>query len=293
MTELASRAHMRQQPEVKPVAKVEAIMEPKVERVETVRESAYESVGVKDIAWDSYYDFINAFSLQSQMGALRCITEPAPDASKTHTVINMRVVERQPYIDDFADMMRNEDFDNHTRLEQYQSPVNPSSRIDWFAATMLATMIENGRIGLKVGATGNREIYINRARTGNIFFRVWGGRTTLLIAIAQWFLLDQVWDAAMTQVSTQQHYDVYMNLVGVVFCAVAVAYHSIHWRFYKRYSFPFANLLIDGVKSRTAPNSTDVSWAVGRVAVHAINLACFSGLLVYLGVGFLKNVGWL
>lgn len=283
MTELASRAHMRQQPEVKAVAKTEAVIEPKVERLETERVSACDAIGVKDIVWDSYPDFINTFGLQNQMRALPWLDEPAPDTSKKHAVINMRVVDRHPFIDDFADMMRNEDFDNHTRLENYRTPINPNAAIDWFAASALATMIENGRIGLKVGATGIRELYINRARTGNIFFRVWGGRVTFLILLAQLFIVDAIFkefslDAALT----------YAN----IFCFISACYHLVHWRFYKRYSFAIGNVLVDGEKARKAPNITDVRFAISRVAIHPIGFSIFTSFFFYNSIRQLAYLGW-
>lgn len=283
MTDLASRAHMRQQPVVKAMAKSEAVMEPKVERVETERESAYESVGVKDIVWESYPDFINTFGLQSQMGALRAVVEPAPDTSNKHAVINMRIVDRQPFIDDFADMMRKEDFDNHTRLEQYQTPINPCARVDWFVASMLATMIDNGRIGLKVGATGIRELYIGRARTGNIFFRVWGGRVTFLILLAQLFVFNELFKFGRFDTGL---------LLANIFCFVVAIYHLVHWRFYKRYSFAIGNILVDGEKARKAPNLTDIKLAISRVAIHPIGFSMFVSIFFYNTIRQLSYIGW-
>lgn len=57
--------------------------------------------------------------------------EPAPDTSKTTAIIAGKEVKRQPYIDDFAGMMRSEDVDNHTRLERYINPLGPNSGMDW------------------------------------------------------------------------------------------------------------------------------------------------------------------
>lgn len=91
------------------------------------RLTAANVIGVQEIVWDSYYDMLGHFVQQWQTGGLPTVREPAPDASKTTAIIAGKEVKRQPYIDDFADMMRSEDVDNHTRLERYINPLGPNS----------------------------------------------------------------------------------------------------------------------------------------------------------------------
>lgn len=290
MTELASRAHMRQQPEVKPVAKVEAVMEPKVERVETVRESAYESVGVKDIVWESYYDLMTHFNSLWASRAIRSVETPLTEDGNIHAIVNGQIVERQPYIDSFAEMMRKEDFDNHTRLERYVNPLGPVGGLNWFKATVLGSMIENGKIGVKETVLGNRGVYMYRARTGNPFFRIWGGRTTLLIAVAQWLIFMAMFESfGVAGFGVENSSGWFIT----IFMFSAYLYNLVHWRFMKRYSFVISTTVVDGWKSRNFHAVEDVRWGLIRPAVYAINLSLLSTFMIVTTLIGLKNIGWL
>lgn len=287
MSELASRAHMRQQPTVQPV----------VERIQVEQPTVANVIGVQDIVWDSYYDLKDHFVQQFQTGSLPTVSEPDSDPSNTTAIIAGKEVNRQPYIDDFADMMRREDCDNHTRLERYINPIGPAGGLDWFKAAMLAAMIESGRIGVKEDVFGNRAVYAYRARTGNPFFRIFGGRVSVLIAVAQWilaigviFAIDDIRKVLFGETAQNPAvgFAIILSVVVVLF-----VYNLVHWRFHKRYAFILNSTLVDGWKARNAPSANDNKWACGRMAAHAINLAicttAVSGFSLYLA----KSLGWL
>lgn len=285
MTEVVDRSHMRQQPTVQPV----------VEPIQVEQSDVDSVIGVKDIVWNGYREMLPHFIEQFRTGALPWRSEPEPDPSVKTAIIAGREVKRQPYIDDFADMMRREDFDNHTRLERYTNPLGPNGGLDWFVATMLAVMIENGRIGLKKNSFGYRNIYINRARTGNPFFRIFGGRLTLLIAIAQWFFIMggifyfRDFFGSYEAINNKDAY----SMAGAIIClGLCFIYNFIHWRFYKRYAFVMNKTLVDGWKARNLANDFDGRWSVGRMAVHGVNLGLLTTSLIIAFLLLFKNMGW-
>jgi hypothetical protein len=293
MSDVVDRSHMRGE-EPKPV-KVEV---PRVKKVQRQRESAnYASdvIGVNDIVWDSFSDFQGSWAGQSSMGALSSAPEPHSVAGNDTAVIAGKTVKRMPPIDDFADMMRVEDKENHKKLERYTNPLGLVGALDWFRATLLAVMIENGRVGIKDSLFGYRAVYMYRSMTGNPFFRIFGGRMTLLIAAAQWLLIwlgpvvfDEIFYKLEIEPSVGLLYLFMASLIGVLY-----VYNLIHWRFAKRYSFVIGRTVVDGWKARAFPSATDVRWACGRTAIYAVNLsACTCWLLVSV-VLFLGEVGWL
>lgn len=268
MTELVSRAHM-QGPVVELADKSE-------------RKSASETVEGQEIVWQSYRDLDAHFIALYRNGGLPFLAEPQVNKEKKTAIVNGKEVKRQPYVDDFADMMRVENKDNHQRLERYVNPLGPAGGLDWFRATALAVMIENGRVGLKKSMSGKRAVYISRSRTGNPFFRVWSGRATLLIFLAQIGLLfGYLWYVRPD--------DVYSVAPIGVAITVFYLYNLIHWRFHKRYAFVLGGTLIEGFTS----GSTDPWWAMGRLAVHAVSVAVSTAAFFSGAILAAKYFGWL
>lgn len=269
------RAHMRQPQTLGPV----------VERVEVPQPTVENVIGVQDIVWNSYYDLANNFVEQFVTGALPSV-DATIDTAKTSAIVAGKEVKRMPYLDDFAEMMRREDCDNHTRLERYVNPIGPAGGLDWFKASMLAVMIENGRVGIKETASGIRAVYIDRARAGNIFFRIFGGRMTLIIAVAQWFLFMGLFEVVASKKAE--------HVLLVIICSLFVLflYNLTHWRFYKRYSFVLGVTLVDGWKARNMPTTFDAQWYRGRPAIHAVNLSLQAAGLIIAVLQFIKVSGW-
>lgn len=250
-----------------------------------------------DITWNSYYDLQSSFVQQFSTGTLPSASVPQHDSNKKTAIISGKEVKRMPLIDDFADMMRVEDKDNHKRLERYVNPLGTSGGLDWFLATLLAVMIKNGRVGVKETVLGNQAVYIARARTGNPLFRIFGGRLTLLIAVAQWFLLGGIaWFVGSLDASrSYSDYDqkTYSFLLAAFFFGILFFYNIVHWRFYKRYSFVLGRTLIDGWKARSAPTLMDMRWSAGRPAIHAVNLSLFTTSIIVILLFLIKHVGWI
>lgn len=283
---MGNRAHMRMAPVVTPA--------PAVEKIEVEQPTVHNVIGTKDIVWNSYYHLRENFIDQASMRAIPEITTPV-DTSKTTSIIAGKEVKRMPYLDDFAEMVRRDDCDNHTRLEMYISPIGPTSGLDWFEATMLAVMIENGRIGIKEDMFGNRAVYAYRARTGNPFFRIFGGRTSVLIAIAQWFLFVGIVFFIATFLESA-HGSVVGPAAGVMIILSAVSvifvYNFIHWRFHKRYAFILSRTLVDGWKARNLPHRYDGKWTHARMGAHAISLALSATVVIGISLYIVKGMGW-
>jgi hypothetical protein len=270
---------------------------PAVEKIEVEQPTVHNVIGTKDIVWNSYYHLRENFIDQASVRAIPEITTPV-DTSKTTSIIAGKEVKRIPILDDFAEMVRRDDCDNHTRLEMYISPIGPTSGLEWFEATMLAVMIENGRIGIKEDMFGNRAVYAYRARTGNPFFRIFGGRTSVLIAIAQWFLfagivllIDAFYKSDIGHSAIGSTVSANGWLLGLV--SVLFAYSFIHWRFHKRYAFILSRTLVDGWKARNLPHRYDGKWVHARMAAHAINLALSASAVIGLALYVIKEAGWL
>lgn len=282
---MSNRAHMRMAPVVTPA--------PAVEKIEVEQPTVHNVIGTKDIVWSSFNDLCENFSHQFAFGNLSNVETPI-DASKKTTVINGEEVKRIPHLDDFAEMMRREDAENHTRLERYASPLSPVSGMNWFTASVLGVMIENGRIGIKDSVDGIRELYINRKRTGNPFFRIWGGRMTFLIGVAQWFFLMGLLEVGGYLRKADALPGNGALEVGVLafFILFFFLYNLIHWRFYKRYSFVMGVTLVDGWKARNMPTPFDVKWYRGRPGVHAVNLSIYTTIIVAATLHFIKVSGW-
>lgn len=280
------RAHM-----MRPLESAGGIIKEKVEQpmIENV-------MGLGEVVWDTYYDFRANFVDQFQVGNLPRRDTPV-DSAKTTSVIAGKEVKRMPVLDDFAEMMRKEDVDSHTRLESYVNPIGPAGGLDWFQGGLLATMIDNGRIGIKSDAFGNRAVYAYRSRTGNPFFRIWGGRTTLFIAILQWCILHYVVKAGALLGLSVSDYGFASARSGdwmVMLVALLIfSYNFIHWRFHKRYAFITNYTLVDGWKGRSFPAAGDNKWAKGRMAIHAINLSLISTYIVVTSLYSFSNLGWL
>lgn len=276
------RAHMRQPQTLGPV----------VERIEVPQPTVENVIGVQDIVWNSYYHLREHYINQASMGACPTVSVPV-DTSKKTSFIAGKEVKRMPHLDDFAEKVRRDDCDNHTRLEMYVSPIGPTSGMEWFEATMLAAMIENGRIGIKEDMFGSRAVYAYRARTGNPFFRIFGGRLSVLIAIAQWFLVVMTvfWvaggergDSLSSQVLAAA------PILSVV--AVSFVYNFIHWRYHKRYAFILSRTAVDGWKVRNRPHRYDGKWVHARMGAHAINLAVWATVLIGSSLYAVKGLGW-
>ena len=124
------------------------------------------------VAWNSYYDLQNSVTNSFLSGQLPNRETPV-DTSKKTTMIAGKEVKRMPVLDDFAEMMRKEDVDNHSRVERYENPIGPAGGLDWFKATMLAAMIEHGRIGIKELGNGVR-VSISIARELETHFSAFG-----------------------------------------------------------------------------------------------------------------------
>ena len=269
MTELASRAHMRQ---------------PVVELADkTERKTASETIGESEIVWQSYHDLDGHMISQHRTGGLPHLAEPLANKEKKTAIIRGREVKRQPYIDDFADMMREEDKTNHQRLERYVNPLGVAGGLNWFKATMLAVMIERGKVGLKETASGDRKVYMYRERTGNPFFRILSGRATLILALLQWAYIMAAFEFMPSGLATSV-----TVTAGIV---VFYFYNLFHWRFHKRYAFVMGSTII-GSKG-TAVSMADSHWATGRIAVFAICLAFLTATLFGFGIYHLGGRGLL
>lgn len=280
MSGLVDRSHMRPAQVLGPVVERVKVEQPTVENV----------VGGGDIIWNSYYHLRENFISQSAVGALPVVSAPVDTTKKTFIVAG-KEVKRMPHLDDFAEMVRSRDYESHTRLDAHINPLGPTSLLDWFEATMLAVMIENGRIGIKEDMFGNRAVYAYRARAGNPFFRIFGGRTAVLIAIAQWFVVAMaLWGGVISYEAGQVWFGSTVILGSVVMCFV---YSFIHWRFHKRYAFILSRTVVDGWKTRNMGHRYDGKWVHARMAAHAINLAVWATVLVGSSLYAVKGLGWL
>ena len=271
MNESTNRAHMRQ-PVIELVDKSE-------------RKTASETIGESgsDIIWQSYHDLDRHMIAQHRTGGLPHLAEPRVNKEKKTAIIRGKEVKRQPYIDDFADMMREEDKTNHQRLERYVNPLGVAGGLNWFKATMLAVMIEHGKVGLKETASGDRKVYMYRERTGNPFFRILSGRATLILALLQWAYIMAAFEYMPSGLATSV-----TVTAGIV---VFYFYNLFHWRFHKRYAFVMGSTII-GSKG-TAVSMADSHWATGRIAVFAICLAFLTAALFGFGIYHLGGKGLL
>lgn len=250
------------------------------------KNKAVNVTAMNECVWDSYHDFNKQFVGLHITDNLPILPDTKTDTTKKTAFIAGREVKRQPIIDDFMDRIKEDDEDNHLRMERYPNPIGRFGGLHWFRATMLAAMIEAGKIGVKT-VRDSTAVYMYRARTGNPFFRIHGGRTTLIFAVIQWYLA----------------FGIFVGLGGVLdisedalaFFAVApfFAYNLIHWRFHKRYAYVLSSTIVDGLKARYLISGIDSLWASARLAIIAINLSFFTSLFIFFGGNYLKQVGFL
>ena len=236
---------------------------------------------VPDIVWHSYYHLRSKFAESFTTGSLPEL-RASVDTQKKTTLISGREVPRMQHLDDFSEMVRREDADSHVKLDAYVSPIAPSCRMDWLKAVALATMIDNGRIGIKEKSSGYRAVYAYRSRTGNPFFRIFGGRTSIIIAVLQWFLFMGIFVLGIDLADSYGVDSFFWGMVGLTaVLGFFFLYNIIHWKFHKRYAFILNYMIVDGWKDRNMPSASDSKWATGRMAGHAINAAGFlSGMII-------------
>ncbi len=128
------------------------------------------------------------------------------------------------------------------------------------------------------------------------FFRIFGGRTSVLIAIAQWFLFVGI-VLLYSYFSLRALMALLLGLllgVMIILSAVSVifVYNFIHWRFHKRYAFILSRTTVDGWKARNLPHRYDGKWTHARMGAHAISLALSATVVIGISLYIVKGMGW-